>query len=407
MTPLSFYSRKEIQKALVRIAKNREVAVQYGDKGFGKRPDIIKFEGDILELAKQGVTSFHISEERWSDPLKLQPGMTKRQLDELRIGWDFLIDIDSKDLEYSKIITNLIIEALKFHDIKNISIKYSGNKGFHIAIPFEAFPEKVDNKETRTLFPEGIRVIALYLKQLIQEQLKDKLHSDKPFSLVDIDTGLISNRHMFRAPYSLHEKSGLVSIPITPDQVLNFNKEQAEPEKVNTETKFLESITKNEASQLIIQAFDWYSKHEKKAVKIELNREYTIPEKAIKADLFPECIKLILSGIKEDGRKRSLFILINFLSSLGWQVEEMQVLLLEWDKKNYSPLREGYIRSQVAWYKKRKTKILPPNCANEAYYKNLGVCKPDNWCKKIKNPVNYSMRKIRVLKKPSKKKKRS
>ena len=27
------------------------------------------------------------------------------------------------------------------------------------------------------------------------------------------------------------------------------------------------------------------------------------------------------------------------------------------------------------------------------YYKDLGLCKPDNLCQKIKNPVNYSVRK--------------
>ncbi len=402
MNPLSFYSKKEIQKAIARIAKDREIVVKYGDKGFGKRPDIVQFDGDILELAKQGVTSFHISEEHWSDPLKLQPGMMKKQLDELRTGWDFLIDIDAEALEYSKVAANLIVEALKFHDIKDISVKYSGNRGFHIAIPFEAFPEKVNNQDTKMLFPEGTRVIALYLKQLIEEQLKSILKNETPFSLVDVDTVLISNRHTFRAPYSLHEKTGLVSIPIKPNQILSFKKEQAEPEKVNFDIRFLEDVNKNEASRLIIQAFDWHSKNTTKVVEIKSSKEYDIPKIAVKEDFFPPCIKFILAGLKDDGRKRSLFILINFLSSLGWKSEDMQNLLLEWDKKNYSPLKDGYVKSQLMWYKKRKKAILPPNCSNAAYYTNINICKPDNLCKMIKNPVNYSVRKTRFGKRKKK-----
>ncbi|MAG50829.1 hypothetical protein CL621_04295 [archaeon] len=402
MNPLSFYSKKEIQKAIAKIAKDREIVVKYGDKGFGKRPDIVQFDGDILELAKQGVTSFHISEEHWSDPLKLQPGMMKKQLDELRTGWDFLIDIDAEALEYSKVAANLIVEALKFHDIKDISVKYSGNRGFHIGIPFEAFPDKVNNQDTKMLFPEGTRVIALYLKQLIEEQLKSILKNETPFSLVDVDTVLISNRHTFRAPYSLHEKTGLASIPIKPDQILSFKKEQAEPEKVKFDIKFLENVNKNEASQLIIQAFDWHSKNIIKVVEIKPNREYDIPKIAVKEDFFPPCIKFILDGLKDDGRKRSLFILINFLSSLGWKSEDMQNLLLEWDKKNHSPLKDGYVKSQLMWYKKRKKAILPPNCSNEAYYKSINICKPDNLCKMIKNPVNYSVRKTRFKKRKKK-----
>src|SRR3989338_8005450 len=99
---LQFYSRKDIQKALIEHCKSREVAVKYGDGGYGKRPDTLGFEGDVLELAKQGATSFHISEERWQDPLGLKTGMQKKQLEELRIGWDLLLDIDSNFIEYSK-----------------------------------------------------------------------------------------------------------------------------------------------------------------------------------------------------------------------------------------------------------------------------------------------------------------
>jgi DNA primase large subunit len=42
-----------------------------------------------------------------------------------------------------------------------------------------------------------------------------------------------------------------------------------------------------------------------------------------------------------------------------------------------------------------KEKIMPPNCDNEGYYINIGVCKPDNLCKKIKNPVQYAKIKAR------------
>ena len=38
-----------------------------------------------------------------------------------------------------------------------------------------------------------------------------------------------------------------------------------------------------------------------------------------------------------------------------------------------------------------------PNCTNESYYKALGICHPDNWCKLIKNPVNYTKRRLKVL----------
>ena len=110
---LDFYSRKDIQKAIVNASQNKEIAVKYATGGFGKRPDILNFENDVFELAKKGATSFHVSEELWSNPLLIKTGMTQAQADKLRIGWDFIIDIDTKFIDYSKITALSLIEALK------------------------------------------------------------------------------------------------------------------------------------------------------------------------------------------------------------------------------------------------------------------------------------------------------
>ena len=39
------------------------------------------------------------------------------------------------------------------------------------------------------------------------------------------------------------------------------------------------------------------------------------------------------------------------------------------------------------------------------YYVDIGVCKPDNLCAKIKNPVSYSQRKAMYMNKDEKKEK--
>ena len=64
-TCLKYYKREDIQKEIIENAKDKETAIKFGEKGFGKRPDILQYPKDILELAKQGATSFHVSEERW------------------------------------------------------------------------------------------------------------------------------------------------------------------------------------------------------------------------------------------------------------------------------------------------------------------------------------------------------
>ena len=124
---LRFYKRKDIQEAIIAHARNKEIGLRYNDS-FGKRPDILTYPKEILELALRGVTSFHASEELWDNPLELESNKSKKELDELRAGWDLVLDIDCKFLDYSKICADLVIQFLKHLGVKDVSCKFSGNK---------------------------------------------------------------------------------------------------------------------------------------------------------------------------------------------------------------------------------------------------------------------------------------
>ncbi len=422
---LKFYSRKDIQKEIANFAKNREVGVRFKES-FGKRPEIIQFSSDVGEFAKQGATSFHVSVERWKDPLNLSSGLSRKQLDDLRSAWDLIIDIDSKFIEYNKKAALLLVNALQFNGLKNIGCKFSGGTGIHLFIPFESFPKKVNNIETRLLFPEAAQAIATYLKKLIEPHLRDQILSlnsvkeisknlsiplDKlteknqfnPYSILEIDSQLITSRHMIRAPYSINEKTNLVSIPIQPNEINQFTPKTAKMQNVEVKNLFFnpEKSEQEEAKQLLMQALDFESKQKKP--QNEKREQYNIPEEEVSEKLFPECITKLLEGVKSDGRKRAVFILVSFLQHMGWSYEKIQTALLEWNKKNYEPLRDGYILSQVNWFKRQPNKILPPNCDHESYYKTMGVkC---SFCK-YKNPVNYVKVKREQLQYGKKKSKR-
>ena len=68
---------------------------------------------------------------------------------------------------------------------------------------------------------------------------------------------------------------------------------------------------------------------------------------------------------------------------------------MKWNERN-SPdkLRETYIRGQLRYHKSQKEKLLPPNCDNKGYMIDTQFCNPDEFCKKIKNPVQYSKKKV-------------
>ncbi len=405
---------------MLELSEDREVAPRYG-QGFGRRPDVLQFPGDVMDMAKKGATSFHVSEERWSNPLQLKAGMTKRELDLNRKGWDLILDIDTVHWDYAKLTAYFLIEAIKFHDVKNVSIKFSGNKGFHIGIPFESFPDEVNGVNIKNWFPEGPRIITEYLENMIWDMLakkildkenitdiakkvekpKEELMKDgkfNPFVLVDIDTILISNRHLFRSVYSLHEKSMLASVPIPIEKIMEFEKVDAEPENIETTMNFLDrsKSVDNDAKQLLIQAFDWHGK--KHAIRgseglVEVERRtINVPKNAIPENHFPKCIEKLLEGKLEDGKKRALFVLINFLKSMNWRHEDMVERLKQWNKSNKQPLSPSYFIGQMNWHKKQKETVLPPNCSNNAYYRDIGIACEKHICEKLKNPVNCAKR---------------
>jgi len=392
-----YYSRPEIQKAIFNFSKDRETIPRYFE-GFGKRPDSLEYPNDVFGLVKKGATSFHCSEEIWKNPLEIQTGMTQEQFNQLRTGWDLLIDIDSKYIDYSKIMAEIIIKMLNFHGVKNIGIKFSGSKGFHLIIPWKAFPKTVNEINTAERFPEYPKIITKYIMKTVEKELIERISNlTKPSKYIKDfqapkevmpDLVLVSPRHLFRAPYSLHEKTSLASVVISENKLSDFDLKDADPMKIQVK-EFMPEVREGEASELLMQALDWHKQH-----KVENPEKKHGDFKPIKLDNlseqnFPPCVKNILKGIA-DGKKRALFILINLFRSVGMDKEELEQRIEEWNKKNKPPIKQGYITSQLSW-SYRKNPIMPPNC--KEFYQGVGICQPDDFCKRIKNPVNYVIKK--------------
>ncbi len=494
-----YYSRPEVQKAIFEFSKNREICPRYFE-GFGKRPDTFEYPGDMFELVKRGATSFNCSEELWEDPLKIETGMAEKQLNELRIGWDLLIDIDCKYIDFSKKAAQAIIAVFKAHNIKNFGLKFSGNKGFHILLPWKAFPKEIAGEKTKDLFPSLPRKILAYVRFKAEEEMRNlvsdeelesfketkikkgikcnkckeiaqqyevieylcpKCHrqeskkifdasqkkelkcpdcrtvfkiknstiiyeckkcnissKQKPdnfsrhieidlFDLMGLDLILISPRHLFRMPYSLHESSALASIVLDEEELAKFDLKDANPFNIKIKD-FTPKSKENEANILIREALDWAKENEidagadtQEALKGKYADFKPIKLESIKDEDFPPCIKNILKGIS-DGKKRALFALINFFRSVGMDKDEMEKRIYEWNKKNEVPLREGYVQTQLLWAYRKKP-LLPPNC--KEFYQGIGVCIPDNFCSFVKNPTNYLVRKSYKLTKQKKKEK--
>lgn len=228
-----------------------------------------------------------------------------------------------------------------------------------------------------------------------------------PFKFVEIDSILITNRHLFRAPYSLHEKTSLVSLPIEHNKILSFEKAQAETNKIKVNDLFLKVGSNGDARELFVEARNWVGEKNRKEDYKKLvegkteekteKRTFVVSKDMIAEEYFPICIKKILNGM-EDGKKRGLFILMNFFKSVNWKEEDIEKRIKEWNMKNKQLLGASYIQGQINWAKKQKETILPPNCSNKAYYSDLRIECKEEICKKFKNPVNCAKRNEKISK---------
>lgn len=407
-----YYMRKDVQESIMDFCRNREVSVATAKGTHMKRPMVLQYSKDVESLVRDGGISFHCSVEHWKNPLLIRTGMSIEEMNHLRSGWDLIIDIDSMmGMEGAKVAAVRTVELLRKYGIEP-SAKFSGSRGFHIGVESSALPEKIDYEKTSSQFPQIPRAIVSYIKEKIKEDLmRDLVHlkgsfkklledledtdnfsGDDPYMFVDLENNW-GNRHLFRAPYSINEKSGLVSMPIKTQGLEGFHMDSAKPHRVRTSLKFLDG--RNDLSELAVSALDWYSSQQKKMKKTEKKKgdfSRRMPESR-----FPPCIKLIMEGL-DDGKKRSILVLANFLKSMNWSNDEIREKITEWNQKNKPPLPETYINAQINWFEKQD-KMLPPNCDNQQFMLGIGVCKPDDICRQgtrniaIKNPAVYPFKK--------------
>ncbi len=500
-----YYSNPKVQDELLKFSKNREVVPRYFEF-FGKRPDTLQYNSDIMGLVNKGATSFHASEEIWNDPLLINSDMSQTELTNMRASWDLLVDIDSPFLDYSKIAAILLAEEFEKHGIFHYGIKFSGSKGFHLIVPGHCFPDKFNGLETKKMFPEWPRTIVQYLMFKIKNEYNKRIKElginfdavkermnlseedlisiqcpncsnsvnktnfvefscekcNNPYSRPDfkitkkkikctdescsgfleikkvidnyffckncktklntqgnlnsesrnkiqeskesrssitakefkeelagekiasLDLVLVAPRHLFRMPYSLHEKTALSSVVLDKFELENFSPKDANPLKLNFKP-FYKETNQKEAFNLLKDALEWQEKNNEgiQDRKPRISEEYVSDFTGVTEDMFPPAIKKLLNGLQE-GRKRGLFILITFLKSLNYPEDYISQKVHDWNEKNDPPLKEGYIKSQLDWNFKQKKKILPPNYSNDSFYKDLKLIDSPQ---KYKNPL--------------------
>ncbi|MDP3881618.1 MAG: hypothetical protein Q8Q31_01940 [Nanoarchaeota archaeon] len=223
-------------------------------------------------------------------------------------------------------------------------------------------------------------------------ELFEEMRGINAEKIAKLDLVLVAPRHLFRMPYSLHEKTALASVVLRKDEIESFSPRDANPFNIKIKN-YLPIPLPEEAKNLLIAALEWKKAQvgeEEKLEKKKYENYEKIQVEGVTEEMFPKPIKKLLKGLK-DGKKRGLFILLTFLKSLNFSPEYINIKLREWNKLNDPPLKEGYVKSQIEWHLRQKKQIMPPNYDNESFYKDLGLL---DEIPKVKNPIVEVMRNV-------------
>ena len=245
-------------------------------------------------------------------------------VEESKLIGDFYLDFD-KDLKdghadesvYNEVRTDALrgvqyLQNILCVPLDQISIYFSGGKGFHLIVP----------KEVINLSPtEHLN----HIYKMVAEDASNFVPNKT------IDLGIYDRRRLLRMPNSRHGKTNLYKIPITLDELkeLSFDEIKAlarEPRAIPKE--------KPKACRKIAPILNGFL-HEWERKREEQNRKY---ENLTPLQVTPPCIKNILnSEVMKGQRNNTATALCSFFKQQGLEDGEAKTRLLAWSNEHCDP----------------------------------------------------------------------
>lgn len=153
------------------------------------------------------------------------------------IGRDLVWVVRTREggISVAKSITKMVCEALEEMGITPL-VKYSGELGFDIVIPFDLIPPQISSGGLEALdeFHHQLtdQMVSYIRKKLPEAEIREM----KGTVLLRIGSNscllseLRARRGLLLAPMSLNPKTGLVSLPVDPAKLDSFNPLHASPQ---------------------------------------------------------------------------------------------------------------------------------------------------------------------------------
>lgn len=250
-----------------------------------------------------------------------------QSVDKSDLYGDLYLDFDdTNNFEHVRkdALTALSYLKIVYHiDETQVQIYFSGNKGVHIIVPAKIF-----GFEPMPLLNGVFKTIALSIRSFTPNKT--------------IDTQIYDNKRMFRIPNTIHEKSNLYKIPITPDELRKLSETEIrtmaqQPRQLNTRPVIETNHIAEQQFQKAIEEFYILDKESKKDRRFKSKYNFT-----------PPCIQYLLTnGAPEGQRNVSIACLTGFYKNSGKSLNETIELISDWNQNNVKPTGEQEMKKTI------------------------------------------------------------
>lgn len=240
---------------------------------------------------------------------------------------DLYLDFDSVngfDKVRADALTALSYLKIVYHiDENQVKVYYSGNKGVHIVVP-----AKILGIEPMPLLNGVFKTIALSIKSFTPNKT--------------VDTQIYDNKRMFRIPNTIHEKSKLYKIPITPGELRNLSEEEIkalaqQPRDIQLNNFYETNNIAQKQFQRAIEEYFVLDKEMKKDKRFKSKYDFT-----------PPCIQYILeNGAVEGQRNITIACLTGFCKNSGKSLSETIEFISDWNSKNVKPTGQQEMKTTI------------------------------------------------------------
>jgi len=220
-TPYSFLLRHpEVLAEVGGIARGRGVVVNHSkdqiEKSF-RCPFFPRTEGDFARILlgqgyRHGNPGIHLTHAEYErHPLHFgDPGSSR--------AFHFFLDVDGRDsLSPAKNVVSSMSKSLEELGVPHW-LKFSGRSGFHLHIPASAFEDTLGTNPTQTA-PR----LFLDIKHFLRRRAAEECPSDLADSIVHPKRFYPTSQGIQRLPFSLHEETGLLAVPLVRRDLRHFD----------------------------------------------------------------------------------------------------------------------------------------------------------------------------------------